>query len=153
MTILDAGQADCIVIQSPAKRTYVIDTGVEKKRNPATEKIIPYLRNQGVQTIEAVIITHADADHFGGAAVLFKSFPVKALWLSECSRVELKPTWQKAISTALDKGILVKDIKRGDLIRRNSSLSLILFLILKSKYYILIRYNAKRQIQKVSHSR
>lgn len=117
VTILDAGQADCIVIQSPAKRTYVIDTGVEKKRNPATEKIIPYLRNQGVQTIEAVIITHADADHFGGAAVLFKSFPVKALWLSECSRVELKPTWQKAISTALDKGILVKDIKRGDLIR------------------------------------
>lgn len=117
VTILDAGQADCIVIQSPAKRTYVIDTGVEKKRNPATEKIIPYLRNQGIQTIEAVIITHADADHFGGAAVLFKSFPVKALWLSECTRIEPKPTWQKAISTALDQNIIIKDIKRGDLIR------------------------------------
>ena len=64
-----------------------------------------------------MIITHADADHFGGAAVLFKSFPVKALWLSECSRVELKPTWQKAISTALDQNIIIKDLKRGDLIR------------------------------------
>lgn len=117
VAVLDAGQADCIVVQSPSKRTYIIDTGVEKKRNPATEKIIPYLRNQGIQTIEAVIITHADADHFGGASVLFKTFPVKALWISECSRIEPKTHWQKAIRTALDHHILIKDLKRGDLIR------------------------------------
>lgn len=119
VTILDAGQADCIVVQSPAKKAYLIDAGVLKKRDPALEKIIPYLRTQGIQSLEAVIITHAHADHYGGAATLFKTFPVKALWISECSRVdpEAQIEWYKIISTALEQNIIIKDLQRGDLIR------------------------------------
>ncbi len=117
ITVLDVGQAECIVLQTPSKRTYIIDAGVLQKRNPATEKIIPYLRNQGIQEIEALIITHGDADHYGGASLLLKMFPVKALWMSECSRIEDKKEWQETVASALDQEVLVKDLKRGDVIR------------------------------------
>lgn len=114
VTILDAGQGDCILIKSPRQDYFVIDAGVNKgKRDFATNTLIPFLRNEGVQSLRALIITHPDADHFGGAEVLLKTFPVKELWTQECARIEPKPEWQRALAASADHGIPIRDIYRG----------------------------------------
>ena len=114
LTIIDAGQGDCILVRSPSWNYFVIDAGVNKgKRDFATNTLIPFLRNEGVQSLRALIITHSDADHFGGAEVLLKTFPVKELWIQECARIEPKPEWQRVLATSADRGIPIRDIRRG----------------------------------------
>ncbi|MDR1759982.1 MAG: DNA internalization-related competence protein ComEC/Rec2 [Fibrobacter sp.] len=113
ITVLDAGQADCIFIESPRKKAFLVDAGVNGKRDAAQDKIIPFLRSAGVVKLEALIITHPDADHFGGAKTLLKSFPVKELWISECARFDRKPEWIQVLSAALENKVPVRDLRRG----------------------------------------
>ena len=68
MTLLDVGQGLATVVRT-AKHTLVYDTG--PRWNPDADSgnriVAPYLRGEGVRVLDALIITHADEDHSGGA--------------------------------------------------------------------------------------
>ena len=72
VTFLDIGKADCMVICTE-NSTAVIDCG-EKDDG---KKIVKFLKEQGIETIDHLIITHYDKDHVGGAAKLIKKLDVK----------------------------------------------------------------------------
>lgn len=113
-TLLDVGQGDCILLQTPAGRHYLIDTGPpQKKRGIAQDRIIPLLRSRGISQLDALIITHPDADHFGGAFDLLRLFPVQELWTTPCARLENKPAWEKVLGEASQADIVIRDLHRG----------------------------------------
>jgi len=113
-TLLDVGQGDCILLQSPAGRHYLVDTGPpQKKRGIAQDRIIPLLRSRGISRLDALIITHPDADHYGGAFDLLRLFPVRELWTTPCARLEQKPEWEKVLGKASQAGIVIRDLHRG----------------------------------------
>lgn len=74
VTFLDAGQADSAVIELSDNRVIVIDTG----RNGF--QTASYLRYRGISRIDALVISHAEADHAGGAGYLASRFRIKELW-------------------------------------------------------------------------
>lgn len=114
VTVLDIGQGDCIFVQSPRGDAYLVDVGVNSgRRNVANDKIIPFLQESGVWKLKGIIITHPDLDHFSGASVLMKEFPVENLWVQECSRITEKPEWQEVLQTASEKNIPIQDLRRG----------------------------------------
>ena len=112
-TILDVGQGDSIYLKTPDNKHFLFDTGNGGKRDAAKNQIIPYLRNLGVRSLDAVIITHADADHYGGLKHLTENFNVRELWISACSHTEEKEEWLNVLASAYEKKILVRDIKAG----------------------------------------
>lgn len=112
-TIIDVGQGDSILLTTPSGKHFLIDAGEVGKRDSGKDIVVPYLHHIGVLQLDALIITHPDADHFGGAASIIKTFPVKELWMSECARTEEKTEWQATISEALGRGIPIRDIHRG----------------------------------------
>ena len=65
IVLLKVGKADAIIAQANGK-AIVIDAGEEEDG----EEIVTYLKNQGLSRIEALIITHYDRDHVGGADTL-----------------------------------------------------------------------------------
>ena len=69
--------------------------------------------------LDALVITHADQDHFGGALSIVKMFPVNELWITDCARVDDKENWQQIIAEAYRRGVLVRDISRGIMYREN----------------------------------
>ena len=113
LTAIDIGQGDAILITSPSGRNILIDSGPNDRRDSGKDIIVPFLRHSGILTLDALVVTHADADHFGGALGIIGSFPVKELWVSECARLEPKPTWIKTMAVALERGIPLRDIGRG----------------------------------------
>ena len=68
LTVLDVGQGLATVVRT-ATHTLVYDTG--PKWNPDADSgnriVVPYLRGEGVRKLDALVITHDDEDHAGGA--------------------------------------------------------------------------------------
>ena len=71
VTLLDVGQGLATVVQT-ANHTLVYDTG--PRFNPDSDSgnriIVPYLRGEGIRELDALVVTHADEDHSGGAKSL-----------------------------------------------------------------------------------
>lgn len=72
---IDVGQGDAVLIKTPDGRNIMIDAGVDD--GAVTEKVINYLKDNGVKTIDYLIATHPDADHIGGFPAIFDKFKVK----------------------------------------------------------------------------
>ena len=113
ITFIDVGQGDSILLETPSKKNFLFDAGNGGKKNDAGNKIIPFLRQSGINSLDAVIITHPDADHFGGLSKLIEDFPIAEIWISECARIEEKPTWQGILQKALQTNIPIRDISAG----------------------------------------
>lgn len=69
--VLDIGQGDAILIRA-AGQTVLVDTGDIGTR----DKMISYIKKEGITTIDKVIITHPHADHLGGMPGILENFKV-----------------------------------------------------------------------------
>lgn len=73
--VVDVGQGDAIAIRSPAGRWLLVDAGIARDGwDAGSRRVVPYLGRRGARRLEAVIITHPDADHMGGAAAVIRAF-------------------------------------------------------------------------------
>ncbi|AWO75352.1 DNA internalization-related competence protein ComEC/Rec2 [Geobacillus thermoleovorans] len=92
VTVLDVGQGDCIYIELPyRKAVYLIDTSgtPEWAREPWRKRsrpfavgrdvVVPFLKAQGVRTLDQLILTHDDADHIGAAPEVMGAVRVKKI--------------------------------------------------------------------------
>ncbi|MBS3937846.1 MAG: MBL fold metallo-hydrolase [Peptococcaceae bacterium] len=71
---IDVGQGDSILLQA-GKMNVLIDAG-EREMG---ERVVAYLRAEGVKSIDLLIATHPHADHIGGLAAVMASFPVRRI--------------------------------------------------------------------------
>jgi competence protein ComEC len=69
ISILDVSQGDSIWLQTPDNHNYVVDGG--EASEGAT--VASYLRGHGVTLLDAVILTHPDADHVGGLTTVLQA--------------------------------------------------------------------------------
>ncbi|MCX7970045.1 MAG: DNA internalization-related competence protein ComEC/Rec2 [Negativicutes bacterium] len=69
---IDVGQGDAALIVTPHRQAVLIDTGgVSRHGFDVGERVVaPYLLNQGIDHLAALILTHAHNDHAGGAAAI-----------------------------------------------------------------------------------
>ncbi|SDY50903.1 competence protein ComEC [Evansella caseinilytica] len=93
LTMLDVGQGDAAVLELPYRRgVYVIDTGgnvrwgetqgdaVTDTNGPGKRVIEPFLKGNGIKTIDRLILSHGHLDHMGEACYLVKTFQVKQIY-------------------------------------------------------------------------
>jgi len=71
VTFLDVGQGDCILVRLASGQTYLFDCGSSSRSNVGKYVLIPYLKYSGIHTIDAVFVSHPDADHVNGVLELF----------------------------------------------------------------------------------
>nr|WP_300092776.1 MBL fold metallo-hydrolase [Sedimentibacter sp.] len=78
---LDVGQADCTLIQLPNGEEVLIDAGNYGDGSYITS----YLKNQNVDDIEYLILTHPHEDHIGSAKEIITSFAVEKVYMPDVS--------------------------------------------------------------------
>jgi competence protein ComEC len=90
---LEVGQGDAILIRTGKGRHILIDAGGSVTfRKPGEEwrerqepyeigrkLLVPLLRQRGVRQLDALVLTHLDNDHIGGAEAVIRDIPVKAV--------------------------------------------------------------------------
>ena len=76
VTFLDVGEGEAVYIRTPDGKSLLVDAA-----NPATaERIVRFLNSRGVDTLQAVLITHPHPDHMGGIFQLLSTFRVKRVY-------------------------------------------------------------------------
>lgn len=77
---LDVGQGDAVAIRTPADRWMLIDAGPRMRDFDAGERrVLPFFHAHRVDRLEALILTHPDADHIGGAPAILRGITVGAV--------------------------------------------------------------------------
>ena len=81
-TLLDVGQGLAAVVQT-ANHVLLYDTGPKfLEHDMGATTVVPYLRQQGIHTIDTMLVSHGDADHIGGADSVLKALTVKNILTS-----------------------------------------------------------------------
>ena len=76
-SFLDTGAGQCTVIETPDGRTILIDCGSKTETYDSGERtIIPYLKRNGIESIDALILTGTDRNRTGGLEYVIENFPV-----------------------------------------------------------------------------
>lgn len=110
ITFVNVGQGDCVLIEMPfRKQVIMIDTGgllrfdqeIWKQTNELYEigrqVVLPLLKGKGINTIDTLILTHADADHMEGAEEVLRGVKVKEIHITPGSAEKevMDDLWQE----------------------------------------------------------
>ena len=105
-SILKVGRADAIILQNRNK-TMLIDAGEEDDGLEISE----FLRERNIKKIDALIITHYDKDHVGGADTVVENFAIGDVYLPDYKGTG---TDYSDFMTALDeRGIKAKRVNES----------------------------------------
>ncbi len=74
---IDVGQADAILVQTPAGETMLIDAG----GNDDEKTICSYLQRHDIKKIQVLVGTHPHEDHIGAMDAVINAFPVENVYL------------------------------------------------------------------------
>ena len=76
ITVIDVGQGDSILIETPSGKKVLIDGGEEYA---GKNIVIPFLRRKGINKLNMVILTHPHSDHVGGLPEVLKKVRVDSV--------------------------------------------------------------------------
>ncbi len=83
--MFDVENADCFLIKTPKHKYIMIDTGKKIFKGVSLAQIVinRYLRNERINKLEYLIITHFDIDHAGGAIDILNDAKVKNILIQK----------------------------------------------------------------------
>ncbi|ADZ19997.1 competence protein ComEC [Clostridium acetobutylicum] len=95
---IDVGQGDSELIQCGGKNM-LIDTGT----NESTSNLMSYLKNQNVQKIDYLVLTHPHEDHIGGADEVINNFNIGTIYMPNVATNT--QTYKDVIQAMRNKGL------------------------------------------------
>jgi competence protein ComEC len=83
LAVLDVGRGSCAVLEWPDHRAVVVDCGSLDGHDVGASIAARYLWQRGITRLEALVLSHPDADHANGAASLLRLFPTADVLLTK----------------------------------------------------------------------
>ena len=81
-TFLAMGHGTCVVMELPGGQTLLYDAGSLGSPDGASQTIAGYLWSRGITRIDAVVLSHADVDHYNAMPGLLERFEIGVVYVS-----------------------------------------------------------------------
>ena len=81
-TFLAMGHGTCVVLELPGGQTVLYDVGSIGSPEGASRCVAAYLWSRGITHIDAIVLSHADIDHYNGIPGLLERFSVGCIYVS-----------------------------------------------------------------------
>ncbi len=120
VTFLDVGQGDGICMELPDGKVYLMDGGSSDVSKVGTYRLVPFLKAKGIRKIEAVFLSHGDADHINGIAELLKEKQIAITCLCLPAATE-QEEFAEITNLAQARNISVRTIRAGDFWENNGA--------------------------------
>src|SRR5262245_9348795 len=79
LAVLDVGHGTAVVCIPADGRALVFDAGSRDRRDVGKRILLPYLRSARARSVDAVVLSHSDMDHWNGLPPLFDLRPPRLL--------------------------------------------------------------------------
>lgn len=114
---LDVGQGDSELIRIPGETGYfnmLIDTGEYEYADGLTV----YLKDLGIERLDAVVCTHPHTDHMGCMARVIQRFDIGAIYMPMLpeDKVPTTTAYEKLLDAAEDKGLTINRLHEDAII-------------------------------------
>jgi competence protein ComEC len=110
VAFLDVGQGDCSLIGSRGQYV-LIDSGENEMGN----KVLRYLDQLEVDTIDVMILTHPHSDHIGGADIVIKDKEVKSVYMPDAA--SNTKTFEDVLDAVDESGLEIDIPDVGDVLK------------------------------------
>lgn len=118
----DVGQGDAAIVKTPAGKVMLIDTGVwSPGYDSGRSVLIPYLKSEGINRLDAVVLSHPHSDHIGGILSILNEVEVDTLYNSGYEYDSA--LYKRYLVRADEQGIPLRSLETGDLIFVDSAIS------------------------------
>ncbi len=115
ITMLDVGQGDCVCVRTARGLVYLFDGGSSSRSGVGEYVLIPYLKYQGIRTIDGIFLSHGDQDHINAVRELLsdsKGIRLKVLYLPQ-SKEPLPESLEELRALAWKAGCKVEYLSQG----------------------------------------
>lgn len=107
VTVLDVGEGNAVLVQARRARM-LVDAGPAFR----AEETLRQLRREGVDRLDVLALTHADARHIGAAQWLMGQLPVRELWVPAV--LWPSPVMRQILRDAEAAAIPIRRLRAGD---------------------------------------
>jgi len=107
VSVLDVGEGSAALVQARTDRI-LVDTGPELR----AEDVLRQLRREGVNRLDAMVLSHSDARHIGAARWLMGQVPVGELWVP--GNWWTSPLMRETLDQAAASGVPIRRLGAGD---------------------------------------
>lgn len=119
VAFLDVGHGVCAVVTTREGATMLYDAGSLGSPHFATSTISEYLWSRGIRSIDAVVLSHADVDHFNAVPGLVDRFPIGRVFVSPHMLPPLGDSTTHSAPAELQRllvaqGIPIEEVELGD---------------------------------------
>jgi competence protein ComEC len=104
VTFLDVGQGDSVLLETPSARV-LVDQG------PPEANVAGQLARMGVRSLSALVLTHPQRDHVGGAAEVIRQ--VRVGTVLDPGLAATGPEREEAVAAARERRVPVREIRSG----------------------------------------
>ena len=114
MHVLDVGQGDAILVRTDRGNWVVFDAGrVWRTGDAGRSTLIPYIKSRG-GAVRAFILSHAHADHVGGAASLISALDPDEFW--DSAFPQGSEVYDETLRVARESGVEWNRVRAGEVI-------------------------------------
>lgn len=115
ITTLDVGSGNTALVQGPGGYSLLVDCGSSLLAERTADYVTaPALWRLGVGSLDAVVLTHADADHIKDLPPVLKRIPARCVYLSRHFLTDEKSYDDRALDWLRSEGYEVEYLSRGD---------------------------------------
>ena len=114
LTVIDVGHGSSALIQLPEGRNMIYDAGALGSAEYGLRNIAGVLWSERIEHVDAVIISHADVDHFNALALLAKRFSIGVVYVSRQMKASQSSAVVAMFEVLNEKGIPVREIAAND---------------------------------------
>lgn len=120
VVMIDVGQGDAILIQTPKKHAVLLDAGPRSERFDAGERIVlPFLLGRRIGHLDALLISHEHQDHIGGVQAVLTNIPTDWVGVPDVGDRLDNEEWKAGLPLKL-----IKDTARLCLLRTGDRIDL-----------------------------
>jgi competence protein ComEC len=113
-TVISVGHGCAVLLELPSGQTLLYDAGRLGSPHTAARSIAAVLWSRGITHLDAVVLSHADVDHYNALPRLLRKFSVGVVYTSPVM-FEIDAPALSALSAAIrDSDISLREIYSGD---------------------------------------
>jgi competence protein ComEC len=120
VSFINVNQGDSILVQLPDQATVLIDGGggIDPNYNITERRVAPYVWDQGITSLDTVILTHPHYNHVQGLLAVLDRFKVRQVIIPVLGVKGLQQEYMRDLLVKIrDKKIYLQEWQGGEMIR------------------------------------